>query len=68
MAKANGGGMAAIIGLTKEQVLEVLEKNDLNRIDVANYNGVKQIVISGLLDDIVDAGEVFLAVDGCRTM
>ena len=66
MAKANGGGMAAIIGLTKEQVLEVLEKNDLNRIDVANYNGVKQIVISGLLDDIVDAGEVFLAVDGCR--
>ena len=35
MAKANGGGMAAIIGLTKEQVLEVLEKNDLNRIDVA---------------------------------
>ncbi|KFF06339.1 ACP S-malonyltransferase [Flavobacterium reichenbachii] len=52
MAKASGGGMAAVLGLSEELVKEKLESGGFNTIDVANYNSPTQIVISGEKTDI----------------
>ncbi|MBV9992188.1 MAG: ACP S-malonyltransferase [Alphaproteobacteria bacterium] len=47
MATAPKGGMAAVMGLDAAQVSAVLEREGLSDLDVANYNGPKQIVLSG---------------------
>ncbi|EJQ38289.1 PfaD family protein [Bacillus cereus BAG5X1-1] len=61
MSQATGGGMAAVLGLTKDQVNRILTKNDLSGIDVANHNSPSQIVISGLKADIEFAQPIFEA-------
>lgn len=63
MYLAHGGGMAAVIGLTAEEIKDVLRKNNLCEIDVANFNTVKQTVISGKKDDINNAKEIFEAAN-----
>ncbi len=60
MSKATGGGMAAVMGLTADQVKEILEEKNLNNLYIANYNSPRQIVISGLKTDIEKAESVFL--------
>ncbi|MCC5467067.1 ACP S-malonyltransferase [Pelosinus baikalensis] len=52
MSHATRGGMAAVIGLNEEQITDALEQNNLQSIDIANYNSPTQIVISGLKTDI----------------
>ena len=47
MAKASGGAMAAVIGLTAEQISQVLQANGFASIDLANLNAPNQTVISG---------------------
>ncbi|MBP2630948.1 MAG: PfaD family protein [Firmicutes bacterium] len=59
MSHAIGGGMAAIIGLNEEQIIDVLKENNLQSIDLANFNSQTQIVISGLKADIVKAQTIF---------
>ncbi|WP_024834506.1 ACP S-malonyltransferase [Ruminiclostridium josui] len=59
MAMAVGGGMAAVIGLSEEQVFDVLKQNNLHTIDIANLNSPYQIVISGLKADIDLAEAIF---------
>ncbi|MFT0802668.1 ACP S-malonyltransferase [Bacillus swezeyi] len=59
MGRITGGGMAAVIGLNREQVAAVLKEHHLHAIDVANENTPRQIVISGLKQDIERAGTVF---------
>ncbi|MGA1876318.1 MAG: ACP S-malonyltransferase, partial [bacterium] len=59
MSKAVGGGMAAIIGLEGEKVLEILKVKGFSTIDVANFNSPSQTVISGLKEDIAQAGNIF---------
>ncbi|MNJ33458.1 Polyketide biosynthesis protein PksE [compost metagenome] len=61
MSKINGGGMAAIIGLTSEQVQQVLDDRYLSAIDIANYNAPRQIVISGPKEAIEQARIYFEA-------
>jgi trans-AT polyketide synthase, acyltransferase and oxidoreductase domains len=61
MGQASGGGMAAIIGFTFEQVNRVLRECDLTGIDIANYNTPTQIVIAGLKADITSAQPFFEA-------
>lgn len=47
-ASLNPGGMTSIIGLTHEQVDEIVEKaNSTGYVTAANYNSPKQVVISG---------------------
>lgn len=58
MAKANGGGMLAVINLTEERIKELLLSHELETIDFANFNSPKQIVLSGLAEDIAKANEV----------
>jgi trans-AT polyketide synthase/acyltransferase/oxidoreductase domain-containing protein len=60
MSKATGGGMAAVMGLTADQVEEILEEKNFNNLYIANYNSPRQIVISGLKKDIEKAESIFL--------
>ncbi|MBP2630245.1 MAG: malonyl CoA-acyl carrier protein transacylase [Firmicutes bacterium] len=59
MSGATGGGMAAVIGLNAEQIAYILAQNNLQSIDIANYNSPTQIVISGLKIDIERAQPIF---------
>ena len=59
MDEASGGGMAAVIGASREQIEEILDESSLNSIDVANYNTPTQIVISGQAAEIAEAVNVF---------
>ncbi|MCP4403977.1 MAG: ACP S-malonyltransferase [bacterium] len=64
MGQASGGTMAAVLKLTEEQLMAILEKHQLTNIDVANYNSPSQIVISGLQTDIDQASELLKAEGG----
>ncbi|WP_338551796.1 ACP S-malonyltransferase [Paenibacillus sp. KS-LC4] len=59
MSLASGGGMAAVIGFTVEQIDRVLMENGLDGIDIANHNSPDQIVIAGLKTDILRAQSFF---------
>jgi malonyl CoA-acyl carrier protein transacylase len=52
MSAATGGGMAAILGMEGDAVAAALAELGAERIDVANYNSPRQIVISGLKADV----------------
>lgn len=55
MGRAKGGGMAAVLNTTKEEIETIFEKNNLKHLEVANYNTPTQIVISGSIDEIEKA-------------
>ncbi len=59
MAKAEGGGMGAVIGLEPEKIKEVLKNTGLESIDIANFNSPGQTVISGPKADIGKLTGVF---------
>jgi trans-AT polyketide synthase, acyltransferase and oxidoreductase domains len=59
MAKAIGGGMAAVVGMDKATVNRVIKESGLHTIDIANYNAPDQIVISGPKDSILGAKSAF---------
>jgi malonyl CoA-acyl carrier protein transacylase len=59
MSQAQGGGMAAIVGLTSDQVKAVLEKNPQSNVSIANYNSVTQVVISGPKDAVMATEPLF---------
>ena len=58
MAKVKGGGMAAVIGLNPESIQAVLADNQLDNIDLANFNSPSQIVVSGPALEINNAVQV----------
>jgi malonyl CoA-acyl carrier protein transacylase len=64
MASATGGGMAAIIGKSGQEVADILKKHQLDTIDIANLNSLKQVVISGLKADI-DRSKASFESEGC---
>lgn len=47
MSQATNGGMVAILNAPKDEIMTILKENNLNGIDIANYNTSSQIVISG---------------------
>ncbi|MEW5804466.1 MAG: ACP S-malonyltransferase [bacterium] len=59
MAKAAGGGMAAVIGLDEEKIKGILGDSGLESIDVANFNSPSQTILSGLKADIDRAEKAF---------
>ncbi|STY29551.1 malonyl CoA-ACP transacylase [Legionella wadsworthii] len=58
MAQASGGGMLAVINLPEERIKFLLNHNNLDSVDFANFNSPKQIVLSGLAEDIAKANEI----------
>ena len=64
MGHAAGGGMAAVLGLSEENIEEILKDNSLTGLSIANYNSPSQIVISGPGADIIRAGAFFKKAKG----
>lgn len=52
MSAARDGGMAAVIGLSANELQDALRAAALDTLDVANFNSPQQIVISGPVEDI----------------
>jgi [acyl-carrier-protein] S-malonyltransferase len=59
MSESHGGGMAAVLGLHAEEVAQVMAANNLFDLSVANVNSDLQVVISGPIESIKLAEEVF---------
>lgn len=59
MSEAEGGAMAAVIGLSAEDILAIIAQHELQAISIANYNSCKQIVISGAKSAIEKAQLIF---------
>ncbi|BCG49558.1 ACP S-malonyltransferase, FabD homolog [Candidatus Profftella armatura (Diaphorina cf. continua)] len=55
MSQVSEGAMAAIIGINANEISNILKKNNLNTIDIANYNTLNQTIISGPKNDINNA-------------
>lgn len=59
MGNANGGAMAAIIGMDENQVREVITKYNLDDVDISNLNTPKQTVIASTKEGIERAKAIF---------
>jgi len=61
MAGAKGGGMAAVIGMdmTNEKIEKILMEGPFENISITNYNSPGQWVISGIKEEIIQAGPFF---------
>ncbi|WP_257386469.1 ACP S-malonyltransferase [Tahibacter caeni] len=55
MSQVSGGGMAAVLNSTPEQIEAVLRDNGLTNVELANFNTPTQIVISGLKEEVAAA-------------
>ncbi|QLK13749.1 ACP S-malonyltransferase [Candidatus Profftella armatura] len=55
MSQVLDGAMAAVIGINYKKILNILKENNLNTIDIANYNTLNQIIIAGPKNDINNA-------------
>lgn len=63
MGAASGGGMAAVLGISANDVRAVLNDNDLDQIDIANFNTPTQTVIAGTKDTLAAAAELFARME-----
>ena len=59
MATAPKGTMAAVMGLPVDDIRQLLIARGLDTLDIANLNSDKQTILSGLVDDIEKARDVF---------
>lgn len=59
MSQATEGAMAAVLNASEKDIRRLLKENNLNNIDLANFNTQTQIVISGARDEIGKAESVF---------
>lgn len=59
MSQVRGGGMAAVVGLDEQGVLDVINEESLHHLDLANINSPKQVVVAGAATDIEAAREAF---------
>lgn len=55
MSRVSGGGMAAVLNSTAEQIEATLKENGLSNVELGNFNTPTQIVISGLKEEIAAA-------------
>lgn len=67
MAQAKGGAMAAVLGLTYNDLGNLLQEYDLTSITIANYNSYRQFVISGK-DYDMERARVALSVISTATI
>ncbi len=59
MSRVSGGAMAAVLGISDVEVKNIIVKNNLTTIDIANLNEPTQTVISGMEGDIANAEKYF---------
>lgn len=65
-AEESGGTMAAIIGLDNETVEEIC--SSLSDVWLANYNSPGQLVISGSVESVAEAGELAQSRGAARVL
>lgn len=63
MSQMQGGGMAAVVGLSCQELSAFLEEQGLSGVRIANYNSYQQMVISGPQADIQRAQPLFAGMD-----
>lgn len=69
MSKVNTGAMSAIIGLSYEDLAEVIkEASSVGYVDAANYNTPEQTVITGDNEAVAKANEIALAKGAKRAI
>ncbi len=61
------GSMTAVIGMSKEDIVDILDKID-GIVSVANYNSPAQIVITGEADAVAKANEALKAAGAKRVI
>jgi trans-AT polyketide synthase, acyltransferase and oxidoreductase domains len=54
MSEATGGGMAAVIGLTRDQIRDVLLLCGSANVSIANLNAPLQTVLSGSVEELAE--------------
>lgn len=59
MSSITGGGMAAVVGLSKTAIQNILIDHNLMTIDIANLNTPSQTVLAGPKEDILRAQPIF---------
>lgn len=64
MSKVKNGSMAAILGLSVDEVEKTLLQNQLTDTVIANYNTYTQYVISGPKENIAQAQAIFTKITG----
>jgi trans-AT polyketide synthase/acyltransferase/oxidoreductase domain-containing protein len=67
MSAANGGAMAAVLGLAPERVREVCQDASLAGLDVANVNSQVQTVISGT-PELIERAEAHFMSQGAKAV
>jgi len=65
-AEERGGAMAAVIGLENEAVEEIC--SSLSDVWLANYNSPGQLVISGSVESVTEAGELAKECGAARVL
>jgi trans-AT polyketide synthase, acyltransferase and oxidoreductase domains len=66
MGRAEGGGMAAVLGKTEKEIRDILRDGGFDTIDIANLNAPTQTVLSGLRADIERARSAFEATKALK--
>ncbi len=56
---SGGPGMAAVIGMTFDQVSETIQSHGIENLYAANYNAPEQIVLAGTFEALRKAEDVF---------
>ncbi len=68
MGRIGGGAMAAVLGMTRAQVSEVLNEHGLTaELDIANDNSPDQVVLSGSRPAVLAAKPLFDTLVGSTT-
>jgi [acyl-carrier-protein] S-malonyltransferase len=62
------GGMSAVLGLDAHRVRETLQECGLRGVSLANFNSPTQIVISGELEQVQEAGAAMLGAGAKRVV
>lgn len=66
MSRAPEGGMAAVLGLSLDEIATLIRQSGLNNIDVANINTPTQTVVSGDKTEILAFAEYVEQKPGAR--
>ncbi|GHJ35628.1 ACP S-malonyltransferase [Streptomyces sp. TS71-3] len=66
MGKADGGGMAAVVGLSETAIEEALRAHGATGVVIANHNAPRQFVLSGGKDELERIRPVFERMEGVR--
>ena len=66
MGRANGGGMAAVIGAGPDELAALLAASGIDDVDLANRNSAVQVVLAGPQDSLRRAADAIRAAGAGR--